>query len=218
MKNFTKNFVWAVVTLMLISFLFSSVGGTNQKEEPKNVTLSEVAERIQRNEVKSIVLSGEEASITFNDDSKATVKKEADASFTESLTNLGVTAEAMKTIALEVKEESGWAFWAGMLLPALLPLLAVGFIFWLMFRQARSGASQAFSFGRSGMKLSGVGKEKYTFADVAGLKEAKEELMEVVEFLRSPKKFLDLGAKIPRGVLMVGPPGSGKTLLARAVA
>ena len=167
MKNFTKNFVWAVVTLMLISFLFSSVGGTNQKEEPKNVTLSEVAERIQRNEVKSIVLSGEEASITFNDDSKATVKKEADASFTESLTNLGVTAEAMKTIALEVKEESGWAFWAGMLLPALLPLLAVGFIFWLMFRQARSGASQAFSFGRSGMKLSGVGKEKYTFADPA---------------------------------------------------
>ena len=86
-----------------------------------------------------------------------------------------------------------------------------------MFRQAKNGANQAFSFGRSNLKLSTF-KDRVMFKDVAGLKEAKEELIEVVDFLKNPKRFLDLGARIPRGVLLMGPPGTGKTLVARAVA
>jgi cell division protease FtsH len=96
-------------------------------------------------------------------------------------------------------------------------LLAIGFIFWLMFRQTKTGVNQAFNFGRYNLKLSNV-KDKVMFKDVAGLKEAKEELIEVVDFLKNPQKFLDLGARIPRGILLMGPPGTGKTLVARAVA
>ncbi|MBI1755041.1 AAA family ATPase, partial [Candidatus Azambacteria bacterium] len=98
-----------------------------------------------------------------------------------------------------------------------LPFLLVCLLIWFMFRQAQKGSLQAFSFIKSKARMAGPA-EKVTFADVAGLKEAKEALLEIVDFLRNPKKFLDIGAKIPRGVLLMGPPGTGKTLLARAVA
>ncbi|KKU77505.1 MAG: ATP-dependent zinc metalloprotease FtsH, partial [Candidatus Giovannonibacteria bacterium GW2011_GWB1_47_6b] len=91
-------------------------------------------------------------------------------------------------------------------------------MFWFIFRQAKSGASQAFTFGRSNLRLFGTSRDRVTFKDVAGLKEAKQELEEVVDFLKNPKKYLEIGARIPRGVLLMGLPGTGKTLLARAVA
>jgi cell division protease FtsH len=129
-----------------------------------------------------------------------------------------VAPEQLSKIALEIQDESGLKFWLGILIPTLLPLIIIGVFFWLMFRQARTGVNQAFSFGRSNIRLFTSFKDKVTFKDVAGLNEAKQELIEVVDFLKNPKKYLEIGAKIPRGVILVGPPGTGKTLLARAVA
>ena len=120
-------------------------------------------------------------------------------------------------MSIAVKEPSGALFWIETIVPFLLPFLLLGLLVWFMFRQAQRGSMQAFSFIKTKAKMASPA-EKVTFADVAGLKEAKEELKEVVDFLRNPKKFLDIGAKIPRGVLLIGPPGTGKTLLARAVA
>ena len=109
------------------------------------------------------------------------------------------------------------SWWLGLISP-LITVVLIGLLWYFMFRQAQGANNQAMSFGRSRARLASESKVKVTFADVAGVEEAKEELREVVEFLKNPKKFQAVGAKIPKGVLLVGPPGSGKTLLARAVA
>ena len=132
--------------------------------------------------------------------------------------NYGVDTAALQKVSFAIQDESGFRFWAGILIPSLLPLIIIGVFFWLMFRQARTGMSQAFTFGKANVRLFTQFKDRVTFNDVAGLKEAKQELMEVVDFLKNPKKYLEIGARIPRGVLLLGSPGTGKTLLARAVA
>lgn len=216
MKNFWKNFTWAVVTLIAIAVVFSFLSATSNR--PNKIALNDLAAKINAGQVKDIQVTSDGVNVTFEDGSKAVAQKEDNTSITDTFKNLGVDSAALQKVNLEVNGQSGFQFWAALLGPSLLSILAIGFIFWLMFRQARGGQTQAFNFGRSGIKLGGLGKEKYTFNDVAGLKEAKEELVEIVEFLKTPQKFLELGAKIPRGVLLVGPPGAGKTLLARAVA
>jgi cell division protease FtsH len=215
--NFYKNIVWAILTLLIVSIVFSLF--LTPGERPEKLTLNQLAERINAGQVKEIKVVGSQLNITLSDSKPAISEKEAEAGLTETLTNFGVNPEALQKVALSVESQSGWQFWAGILIPTLLPLIVIGFFFWLMFRQARSGVNQAFTFGRSNIRLFAPnGKERATFKDVAGLKEAKEELVEVVDFLKNPKKFLELGARIPRGVLLVGPPGTGKTLLARSVA
>ncbi|MCH8244550.1 ATP-dependent zinc metalloprotease FtsH, partial [Patescibacteria group bacterium] len=129
--------------------------------------------------------------------------------------------EALAGVEIENKKATGILTWLAPLSFILLPLLFFAFFFFFIFRQARAGLGQAFDFTKAKARLfgsEGTSKERITFKDVAGLKEAKEELAEVVDFLKNPKKYLHMGAKIPRGVLLVGPPGTGKTLLARAVA
>jgi len=215
-KNFSKNILWSISALIIFSVLFSYLlEGTQKTTE---LSINDLAGKINAGEVAKIEVSGEKISIELTDKTLAIAKKESGAGLTETLKNLGVDPMALQKVDVKFKDESGFQFWAGILLPTLLPILIIGFIFWMMFRQAKTGVNQAFNFGRSNIRLSTFGKEKILFKDVAGLKEAKEELAEVVEFLKSPKKFLDLGAKIPRGVLLVGLPGTGKTLLARAVA
>ena len=216
MSNFYKNLLWAVLTLMLVSYLFSFFSAP--VAEPQKLSLGELTEKINQGKVTEITIRGDELNISLEGDKKAVSQKEVEAGITETLKNFGVSSEALQKVKVSVDNQSGLRFWAGILLPTLLPLLAIGFVFWLMFRQARSGMNQAFSFGKSNMKLAGGGAEKTRFKDVAGLKEAKEELVEAVDFLKNPKKFLDLGARIPRGVLLVGLPGTGKTLLAKATA
>ena len=215
-KNFSKNILWAVSALIIFSVLFSYL--LEGKKKDTEISINDLASKINLGEVAKIEVSGEKINVELADKSLATAKKESGAGLTETLKNLGVDPIALQKVDVKFTDESGFQFWAGVLFPTLLPILIIGFIFWMMFRQAKSGVNQAFNFGRSNIRLSTFGKEKIFFKDVAGLKEAKEELAEVVEFLKSPKKFLDLGAKIPRGVLLVGLPGTGKTLLARAVA
>ncbi len=212
-----KNILVAVLIFISILLFFSTLS-LPQKEEVAKLTLNDLAKGINENRVSRIVVEGEIIKATFIDGKKGETKKEVEASLSETLRNFGVAPEKLSQIPIEIKEESSLKFWASVLLPSLIPVIIIGIFFWLTFRQARSGASQVFNFGKSNIRLFTPFKDRITFADVAGLKEAKQELMEIVDFLKNPKKYLDLGAQIPRGVLLLGPPGTGKTLMARAVA
>jgi len=215
MSRFWKNILWAIVTLLFISLLFSLFA--EPAKAPTTLNLNQLVDKIDAGQVSQIKISGSDLAITMKDGSQAVAEKEAESGISETLKNLNVSSTALAGIDLQVVNQSGWDYWAGLLLPTILPLILFAAILWYMFRSARSGANQAFNFGRSNLKLSTF-KDRVTFKDVAGLKEAKEELIEVVDFLKNPKKFLDLGARIPRGILLMGPPGTGKTLVARAVA
>jgi cell division protease FtsH len=215
MSSLTKNILWAIITLIVISLIFSYfIGPTKQ---PTSLNLDQLVTDINNGQIKQIKVNSDELDITMTDGSAAVAQKEDGVSITDTLKNLGVNQQSMQNVDLEIENQSGWEYWAGILIDPLLTLLIIGFFFWFMFRQAKTGVNQAFQFGRSNLKLSNI-KDKVMFKDVAGLKEAKEELIEVVDFLKNPQKFLDLGARIPRGILLMGPPGTGKTLVARAVA
>ena len=217
MKMLYKNIIWAIATLLVVAIAFSAVSGSFVKPTP--LTLDELVTKISEQEVSKIIVAGESLEIELKGGEKAVARKEAGLGLSETLKNYGVEASQLGGISLEVKDESGFKFWARILIPSLLPILIILFVFWLVFKNAKQGASQAFSFGKANIRLfSPKKKDKITFKDVAGLEEAKQELQEVVQFLKHPKKFLDMGAKIPRGVLLMGSPGTGKTLLARAVA
>jgi len=216
MSGLTKNIFWAIITLLLIAFVFS-LFYTEQK--PTTVfSLDQLASKINSGEVAKITVSGNDLTIQLKDGPQATSKKETEVGLSETLKNYGVNPLALQKVNLEIKEESGFRYWASILIPSLLPLLIIGVFLWLMFRQARTGMSQAFTFGKANIKLFTQFKDRITFEDVAGLKEAKEELVEVVDFLKNPKKYLEIGARIPRGILLYGSTGTGKTLLARSVA
>jgi cell division protease FtsH len=210
-----RDIVIILAIFLVISAIFSGFDfGIQQIPE---VTISELVKQINEGQVSKIMVNGQKLEITLKDESQEKSRKETEASLSESLGNYGVDTEKLAAINIEIKEPSGLAVIATTILPFLLPLLLIGVFFWFMFRQAQKGTSQAFSFIRSQARVASF-KEKVTFNDVAGLEEAKEEFKEIVEFLKNPRKFLNMGARIPRGVLMVGAPGTGKTLLARAVA
>ncbi len=205
--------IFILLALLLVSsFIYEA------REKPATVNITELAQKITAGEVAKITVAGENLQIELTNGEKLTSKKEVETGLTETLVNYGVTPEQLKSVGIETKEQSGASFWMSIIIPALLPLILIGAIFWFLIRQARTGVNQAFTFGRANIHLFGGQKEKTTFADVAGLKEAKKELEEIVDFLKEPKKYIEMGAKIPRGVLLMGPPGTGKTLLARAVA
>ena len=216
MKKLYGNIFWAIVGLMILATAFSFLMGSQEKAE--ELSISALVQKINLGEVKAIAVSGDELMIELVDGGKAIAQKEAELGFSATLNNFGVNEASLREINLIVQEESGARFWLGILLPTLLPLIIIGVMFWFIFRQAKGGASQAFTFGRANLKMFGSFKDKVTFKDVAGLKESKQELEEVVDFLKNPKKYLEIGARIPRGVLLMGPPGTGKTLLARATA
>lgn len=217
MKNLSKNLIFAITLLLFVTVIFSLLFGIEEKA-PKAISMSELAEKVNTDRVKNIVISGNDLNIILADDTKEVSKKESESGIVETLSNYGVDKEKLRKVNITVEDPSGFKYWMGILIPTLLPILLMVFFFWFIFRQARGGANQALSFGKINIRLFSQDKDKITFKDVAGLKESKEELEEVVDFLKNPKKFLDIGAKIPRGVLLMGPPGTGKTLLARAVA
>lgn len=217
MKNFSKNLLLAIVGLFFITLAFSFLAGGGH-ESPASLSVSQLAEKVNAGNVKSITVSGDDLSIKLSDGSEAISQKEAETGIVETLKNYGVEPSKLQEVNISVENQSGLKYWIGLFGPSILTVVFMLALFWFIFRQAKQGANQALSFGKVNIRLFSPTKDRVTFKDVAGLKESKEELEEVVDFLKNPKKFLDIGAKIPRGVLLMGPPGTGKTLLARAVA
>lgn len=217
MKPLLKNITAILIVFLVLSGIFTIYNNPVSKE--KEISLPELAQKIDAGEVTSIVVTGNKLEIKLKDNSSLVAQKEPESSLSDSLNNFDVDKEKLRQIDIKTKDNAGVNFVLGTLVPFLFPFIFIGIFIWFLMRQAQRGNTQALNFGTSKAKVENPKdkKTKVTFADVAGLKEPKEELQEIVEFLRFPKKFEKLGARIPRGVLLLGPPGCGKTLLAKAV-
>lgn len=216
MQSLTKNIFLVFLILFLAAVIASFFA--REEREPQQVPFSEFISRLDKGEITSINVQGDTVTAALANNETFVTRKETGVSLAESVRGHGINQDALAGIEITIAPESRAGAWISALLQILIPFTLVLFLFWYLSRQAQKGATQALSFGKANARVFAPGKERITFRDVAGLKEAKEELVEVVEFLRNPQKFLDLGARIPRGVLLMGAPGTGKTMLARAVA
>jgi cell division protease FtsH len=216
MKPLSKNIIIAIIVVIAVGAIFSTYSlNTVETEE---ISTSQLVEQIHNHSVAKIEVEGNEATVTLEDGSERIMQKESTIAISEVLTDYGVTTEELQSVEIIIQNKSTRSYVLGVLLPSLLPLFLLIFIFWFMFRNLQGANNKAMSFGQSSAREQKDTKQKVTFKDVAGAEEAKQELTEIVDFLKNPKKFADLGAKLPKGALLMGRPGTGKTLMARAVA
>ena len=209
-----SRILYLVLLVMIAAFLYAMFFGQTETSDTMHIT--RVAELAQAGQIQKIIVREDTLEIVLTDGDTVVSRKEPGLSVLETLESLGVSRANLEKITVEVAAPNWWGGWLT-ILSALLPLLLIGGFFFFIFRQAQGAGNQALSFGKSRARMFTGDKPTITFEDVAGAEEAKQELAEVVEFLREPEKFISLGARIPKGVLMVGPPGCGKTLMAKAV-
>jgi len=210
-----NSLVLLILVMIIVVLVFNFRANTPQ---PPQVSLNDVAQKVMNGQVDKIVVDGDSLDVSLADGTKAVSRKEPSSTMVDQLVALGVTpAElASSQVQIEIKQPSDWNTVISLVTYILPAMLVVGLI-WLMLRQAQGSNNQALSFGKSRARMFSGDQPTVTFEDVAGVEEAKEELQEVVEFLKEPEKFIALGARIPKGVLLIGHPGTGKTLLAKAV-
>ncbi|WP_158968859.1 ATP-dependent zinc metalloprotease FtsH [Chachezhania sediminis] len=207
--NNARNIAFWVVLFLLILALFNIFGGSGGSLQSREMPYSEFVQRVEKHEVSKVTLDGEQVRFRGSDGQDYVTIKPQDAAITDLLIQNNIPVQAVK------QQQSGFQSFLITLLPVLL---LIGVWIFFMNRMQGGGKGGAMGFGKSRAKLLTEKQGRVTFDDVAGIDEAKEELEEIVEFLRNPQKFSRLGGKIPKGALLVGPPGTGKTLLARAIA
>ena len=212
---FRNSFVYILIIAAIVALVMSVFGTRTQ---PEALDISQLADQIRQGKVEKIEVNIDgKLAVTYKDQSTAeSARKEPNVSIFDTMLGLGVSKDELSKVKISIEPESPWAGWITLAI-TILPLLLIGGLLYFMVKQAQGSNSQAMSFGKSRAKMFAGDKPTVTFEDVAGADEAKEELAEVVEFLKEPEKFISLGARIPKGVLMVGPPGCGKTLMAKAV-
>ncbi len=214
----SRNQSYIVYLLLIIAIVAMVFAQFRQNSSDKDtLSINQVAADIQTGKVKRISVDENKLTVVYADGEKE-AQKDSNETLVQQLLNLGVTYEQLSPdkIKVEIKPPNSWM---GILtiLGYVLPFMILAGVLWFIFRQAQGSNNAAMSFGKSRARMFTGDQPTVTFEDVAGVEEAKEELKEVVEFLREPQKFIALGARIPKGVLLVGPPGTGKTLLAKAV-
>jgi cell division protease FtsH len=209
--------IYLLLFIAIVAMIYFNIQKQPNAQGP--LTISEVAQQIEAGKVARITVKNDN-SLTVISASDSTIeqtaRKEPETTLVSQLLALGVTPEKLSNVTIEVTPPSPWA---GLLTLAsyLLPVILFAVLFWFIFRQAQGSNNAAMAFGKSKARMFSGEHPTVTFEDVAGIDESKDELKEVVEFLKEPQKFIQLGARIPKGVLLVGPPGTGKTLLAKAV-
>ncbi|GAB4497194.1 MAG: ATP-dependent zinc metalloprotease FtsH [Anaerolineales bacterium] len=217
-RNNRSSIIYVLLFIAIVSMVAYSFGQNTTETEP--LTINQLAADIQAGKVSRIVEDDRKLTVIYRNDEtiEYTVHIESGETLVNQLLALGVTPEQLApgNIAVEIKPPS--QLLNGLtILTYVLPFVFLLGVFWFVFRQAQGNNNAAMSFGKSRARMFSGEQPKVTFDDVAGVEESKQELQEVVEFLREPEKFISLGARIPKGVLLVGPPGTGKTLLAKAV-
>ena len=207
--NFRNFALWVIIFLLVVALvlLFQNPG---QRAQTQDITFSQLLNEVDQGHVREVTIAGSEISGHFSDSRAFSTYAPNDPSLVQTLYK--------KNVAITAKPPSDGNSWIVTLLVNGLPLLAFIGVWIFMSRQMQGAGGKAMGFGKSKAKLLTEAHGRVTFEDVAGVDEAKEDLQEIVEFLRDPQKFQRLGGRIPRGVLLVGPPGTGKTLLARAIA